>query len=615
MRPSRLLFALAAFSSLVSIGTAAEKLQGQASAYLREHQKDLVDWMPWNEEALARAKAEKKPIYVFIGATTSELTRAMHKQSFSNPQIAEALNKEFVCVLVDRDERVDLATLFQAYLQANKQQNGWPVNVWLTPDGKPFDGANYLPPSEEWGKEGVANVIKRVVAAWKASPDALQQKADEAVSTTVAAELTDAGPAYAANTLAPALQKAAASWLEHYDAAHGGFGDAPRFVEAELVRFLLRSGNPGKEAAVKTLQAADRGALHDPLDGGFYRRTIDAAWAFPSFQKTLGDQARLALAFLDAAKVTPDASFTIAARSAIDYALNRLAAHDGGFIHAEDATPDEIAAGHGWTEAEIVSILGEKDAAAFSKAYGVKTEGNVAAENDPGAKWKGKNILMRITPMGSTAEETTLAAARGKLLAVRDQRARALRDENVLVSENGLFLAALARAGQQLSDRRYSEAAAKLAQFLDQRGHDPKAGQLLRLVGGVTPGCAEDYTWLAFGLGSLNTASPDAKRVQTAHQLLQKQTAVLLDTKTGRFFSQDAQPSHLWMRPHLLDPVPGDLPSPESGAILAYLETGIKPADIPPSLLSNLMAGLNDTSGQPRGDVLLAAVSLAETKP
>ncbi|MBC7856155.1 MAG: thioredoxin domain-containing protein, partial [Pirellulaceae bacterium] len=485
---------------------AANALKDQTSFYLRDHSTDPVNWHPWGDPALAAAKKENKPIYVCIGAFTSELSRAMHRQSFTNAQVAEALNRDFICILVDREERPDLAALFQSYVQANKQLSGWPTNVWLTPDLKPFDGATYLPPSEEWGKEGVANVVKRVAAAWQDAPESVQLKAEEGVATAIAAETGELGPPFSTDAVKSALTKATASWLEHYDKPNGGFGETPRFTEPELLRFLLRTPGPGRDAAIATLRAIDRGALHDPLDGGFFHKIVDPAWQFPSFQKQLGDQARLALAFLDAARLADDASFANTARSALDYGLTRLAGAQGGCIHAEDATAEDLVSSFAWTQAEITTALGEKEAESFVVAYGVKAEGNVSAENDPGSKWKGHNLLYRVGPVGDAASEIRLAAARAKLLVLRDQRARPLRDEAVMIGENGLWLSALARAGQQLKEPRYREAAHKLADFLQTHGRDLKTRQPLRIAGNPSPGAADDYAFLALGIESLNAA-------------------------------------------------------------------------------------------------------------
>lgn len=592
----------------------ANGLETATSTFLRDHRGDPVDWQPWGDAALARAKKENKPIYVCAGAFTSELSRAMHKQSFTNPQLAEALNRDFVCILVDRDERPDLAALFQSYVQATKQLTGWPTNVWLTPSLKPFEGATYLPPSEEWGKEGVLNVVKRVAAAWHASPESVQQKADESVSTAVAAEAGELGPAFSVDAVRAALAKATDAWLKNFDETNKGFGYAPRLPEPELLRFLLRTPGPGREAAVAMLHAIDQGALHDPLDGGFFHKTVDAAWQLPSFQKLLSDQARLALAFLDAAQLTKDARFTSAARSAIDYGLNRLALPRAGCIHAEDATPEEFAASFGWTQAEIVAALGEKEAAAFSAAYGVTAEGNVSTENDPGGKWKDKNVLYRVSPLGDADAEARLNADLAKLHSVRFKRPRPLRDEAMLVGENGLWLAALAQAGLQLSEARYLEAAGRLSDFLSNRGFDPKTKRLVRIVGNPAEAAADDYAYVALGIQTLNAGSSEKKSSELPARLLHDQEAAFLDPKTGRFFAQAKSAPLLWARSHLPDPTAGEPPSAESATLLAYQSLGTKVDAIPAPLLRSLMAALNDPSGQPRGDVLLAAATLVEAK-
>jgi len=609
----RVLFTLLLISSpgLIPV-RAANGLVDQVSPYLRDHRADPIDWQPWSDAALARAKKENKPIYVCVGSFTSELSRAMHKQSFTNAQVAEALNRDFVSILIDRDERPDLAALFQSYVQANKQLTGWPTNLWLTPNLKPFEGATYLPPSEEWGKEGVLNVVKRVAAAWHASPESIQQKADEGVSTALAAEAADLGPEFSADAARRAMTKATEAWLKTYDEPTAGFGYAPRYPEPELLRFLLRAAGPGRDAAVASLKAIDNGALHDPLDGGFFRKTIDNAWQFPSFQKQLGDQARIALAYLDAARLTNDASFAAAARSAIDFGLNRMTNSQGAGIHAEDATPEELAYSFAWTQAEIVATLGEKEAAAFSAAYGTAPEGNVSTENDPGRKWKDKNLLRRVTPPGEADAEARLAADLSKLHSVRDKRPLPLRDEAVLIGENGLWLTALAQAGQQLKDARYLDAARRLANFLSSQAVDRKTGRLLRVAGQSIPGGADDYAYVALGIQTLNAASDEKKLNELPARLLKDLETSFLDSKSGRFYAQAKDTPTLWLRPHLLDPTAGDPPSAETATIQAYVRVGTKSDQIPATLLRNLMAALNDPSGQPRGDVLLAAATLVD---
>lgn len=612
----RALLALLLISSpsLVQV-SAADGLKDQTSSYLRAHNADLVDWQPWGDVAFARAKKENKPVYVCIGAFTSELSRAMHQQSFSNAQVAEALNRDFVCILVDRDERADLAALFQSYVQANKQLTGWPTNVWLTPDLKPFDGATYLPPSEEWGKEGFANVVKRVADLWHSSPESVQQKAEDGVATAIAAEEGELGPEFSVDAARAALAKATASWLEHYDAANAGFGEAPRYPQPELLRYLLRTPGPSRDAAVATLRAVHRGALHDPLDGGFFQKSVDAAWQFPSFQKQLGHQARLALAYLDAARLTGDASFATAARSALDYGLSRLARDkrdQRGYIHAEDATPENLTASFAWTQAEIGKIVGEHNAATFFAAYGIKSEGNVSAENDAGEKWKGKNLLVRAAPPGDMESEARLASAGALLLIERDQRPRPLRDEAVLVGENSLWLTALATAGQQLKEPRYVTIARQLGGFLQREGRDAATGQLRRMIGSAAPATADDYAFFALGIHTLNAATQNKETVEPLVPLLREQETLFLDPKNGRFFAQSSSTPKLWLRPHLLDPSGGESPSAETATVLAHLNLGSKIEEIPAPLVRNLMAALDDPSGLPRGDVLLAATILVD---
>ncbi len=585
--------------ALVAEAAGANNLAGEPSQFLRAHASDAIEWTTWGEAAFNRAKTEQKPIYVFAGSFTNELSRAMQKQSFANAQIVAALNRDFVCVILDRDEHPELANAFQLYLQSNKQVKGWPVNIWLTPDLKPFDGAAYLPPSEEWGKEGIVNYVKRIEAEWKDGRDQLGDKTEEAISNLGSLDASEAPSPYSPTAAKTSLQAAADAWMETYDSAHAAFGDAPHYLEPELLRFLLRSPGKNRDAAFSVLRAIDRSALHDPLDGGFFRRSVDAAWQFPSFQKTAGDQARIALAYLDAAELTDDASFGRAAQSALDYALARLRTDEGGFRHAEDATPEEIAANFGWTQADIINALGDKDALTFDSAFGVKVEGNVSADNDAAGKWKGKNILFH----AGAGDEHEFGAAKSKLLRERDRRAKPLIDEHVWVSENGLMLAALARGGTQLKNNQDLEAAKKLWDYLNLNARASKSRLPLHLAHTDTLGDPDDYSALALGNATFGKTDEAAK-------LLEAERKTFLDEKTGHFFAQPVEAKTLWIRTHLIDPAPGDPPSAETLSLLAYLQLK-KTGDASPTLLAAIATSIKEANPPPRPDALLAISLLA----
>jgi len=358
--------------------------------------------------------------------------------------------------------------------------------------------------------------------------------------------------------------------------------------------------------ALEVLATLNSGALHDPLDGGFFHRGMTAAADFPSFQKILSDQARLALAYLDAAKVSENPAFALGARSALDYVLSNLIRQDGAAIHAEDATPEDRLTSFGWTKAQIDEALGAKEAPLFETTYHIKADGNVSTENDPSGKWKGRNLLVGAFSADAIKNENTLAPDRAKLRTIRAQRPVPLRDELVWTGENALLLGALTRAGAQLHEPRYTAAAKKCAAFLVNTAQSEQ--HWLHTVDNPTRATAEDLADLAFGFAEFRAI--DAKASDIAGQSLKSAESDLFDASAGRFFTQYANEPHLWLRPHTLDPQPGETTPPETEVLLAKIALGDPTQGS--VLLNTLMSALNDPNGTPRGDVLLTAAMLTE---
>jgi len=566
---------------------AADALRNEPSAFLRAHADSPVAWMTWGAPAFARAKQENKPVFVFIGAFASELSRAMRQQTFSNPDAAKLLNENFVCVLVDREEHPELAALYQAYVSEVRQLHGWPLNLWLTPELQPFEGATYLPPSEEWGKASFLKVAQQTLTTWTADPAGYRTRAAEA-SARLAAP-TSPPAASSPENLSVKLANAAAAWRASFDAAHGGFGDPPKSPEPELLRFLLRQSPADRDAALATLRALATSALRDPLDGGFFRNATDAAWRVPNQQKNLADQARLALAFLDAATGDDTKNFAPPARGALDYALTRLAQPDGTFAAGEDATADDFAGYYAWTEAEIDAALGA-DAAAFKRAHAVESAGNVAADDDLSGRFKGKNLLRS----AATADDAPAA----RLLAVRNHRPAPPRDDRATVGAHGLLLAALSRAGAQLGEPRYAAAAARTFDAIKKIFLVSPDGDLRRLRGSATPAAPADYAALALGCREFARGAHRPEADALATRLLSRAGRLYFDAATGRYYATPAAlPPGIFVRPLAA----GDPPSAESLALLAG-----GPAEPARAMTAALSASLDETGEPAPGDVLLA---------
>ncbi|PTY05595.1 hypothetical protein DB347_14580 [Opitutaceae bacterium EW11] len=599
----------AAFLASEASATNAD-LASSPSGFLRAHAENAVTWMPWSPAAVERAKKENKPLYLAVGSLTHELSRAMNRQTFSNAQVGALLNENFVCVLIDRDEHPEIAAYCQNFLNHKKQLSGWPVNVWLTPELKPFEGATYLPPSEEWGKEGFMNVAQRAATAWKTDADAQRQKGDDALAEVAAVQNAPLPAEKDAKALKLGLASAAQSWASKLDPVNGGFGDSPRYPEPELLRFLLREP-AARNAAVASLRALARNATHDPLDGGFFRSSVDAAGRVPTLVKTSLDQARIALAFLEAATATRDSEFEAAARSALDFAYNQLRAKDGTYIAAIDASADENRSAFGWSYSEIVQALGAKEAKDFCRRHGAAEQGNVRAEDDPSSKLTGKNILQYGTfEKGAAAD----ASACAKLRQLRAKRITLSRDEAVVAGTQGWMLAALATAGRTLKDKTYSARAAELADALRRQLLDESTGALRRLAGSNASASAADYLSVSLGYASLG----DLPSRTLADRLQGIAVKDCFDAEHGRFLVARVQAPELPLRPVVPDGTAAEPPRAETVALLGARELAPAPAPLPPfaPLVARTLGALLDDPTVPvRGDALLALSVFSSGSP
>ncbi len=595
--PLTALLLASGLSAQAQAGAVAEQLRGERSAFLRTFADSPVDWMKWGEPAFERAKREHKPVFVFMGYFTSELARAMRLQTFANQKTAQWLNQQFVCVVVDREERPDLAALYLAYIEDVRQLNGWPLNIWLTPDLVPYDGAAYLSPSEEWGQPGFLKQAKQAIDAWVADPAACQRRAAEAIAQLKAPAQSTPNP-WTAERSAARLSAGADAWRDNFDPSHGGFSEPPKTPEPELVRFLLRRTPPDRDAALKTLRALAESAVRDPLDGGFFRYASDVGWHLPYPQKVLSDQARVALAFLDAAEGADARSFEQCARGALDFALGRLGRPDGTFASALDATGPDYAGYYAWSESEIDRALG-RDAAEFKRAHGVESGGNVPAADDPSGLYASKNLLR-----ACAVTDAKLAAGAARLLALRDRRPAPLRDERATTGSQGLMLAALARAGEQLHDSRYLAAAKKTLGALKRNYLKAAEGGLGRLEGSPEPAAAVDYAGFALGCRLYAHASGDKAAGALADRLLARLDAEYFDPIVRRYFGapRTLRPG-LFTRPFAW----AEPEAPESLALLA----GPSP-ERARAIAGGLLDSLDESNAQAPGDQLLALALYAD---
>ena len=323
---------------LVTVAAADKSpLADAPTAFARAQSTSPVHWQPWNDAVLAQAKQQSRPVYVFVGSPLSELTRATINQTFTSEKTVAWVNENFYCIFVEAEAQPEVAAYAQHFINSVKQLRGSPVHLWLTPDLLPYDGANYLPPSEEWGKPGFLKAARGALEVWTAEPGRARALATEAADMMRLVPLDLS----AKLDIEAKLDTAAKAWTAAIDPVNGGFGSAPKLPEPELIRFLLTRGGPAREAALNAARALVNGALRDLVDGGFYRRCIDEQWKEPYHQKLLGDQARIALALLEAADVAKDDKLRAVALGALDFVLKELRNPNGTFAAALDGTLEE----------------------------------------------------------------------------------------------------------------------------------------------------------------------------------------------------------------------------------------------------------------------------------
>ncbi|HUR56505.1 MAG TPA: hypothetical protein VM029_02265, partial [Opitutaceae bacterium] len=424
-------------------------------------------------------------------------------------------------------------------------------------------------------------------------------------------------PAVDAAGLDRLLAQGAEAWRARYDATHGGFGEAPKLPEPELLRFLLRSP-AHREMALRTLTAIVDGGIRDQLDGGFFKQANDAAWRLPYLQKNLADQARLALVLLDAAKVTKEGNFGELATRTLGFVLVHFGDPASGFTATHDATEEKLAASYAWTLDELEKMLGKGEARAFARTFGVTAEGNIPEDGYPGFNLAGKNILYRATPRKGSVAEGGLAQSTRKLLYVRRHRAAPRVDPTATAGAHGLILGAFARGSVELREPHFKDTAWKILSYIRTRLRTPDGG-LRRMAGSDAPAAPDDYALVIDGLLALHAATGDAEAMTYAQSLRAEADRQFFDAKTGRYFSSRAAVAPgVWARVHVPTPSTGELPSAEATMALAFTSHASfagKPAAEMALLAAALAAEAGESAEPPRGELLLALQSYRQKNP
>ncbi len=470
------------------MGPAANRLIAEDSPYLRQHAHNPVDWYPWGPEALGRARVEQRPILLSIGYSACHWCHVMERESFENPAIAEQMNRLFVCIKVDREERPDLDAVYMNAVQLMTGSGGWPLTVFLTPDAEPFFGGTYFPPEDRWGRPGFPRILDAVDQAWTAKRNDI----DRSVAGVREAmeRLSHFSPE--AGALTPSTLDAAAERLrEAVDPAEGGFGQAPKFPNAPALVFLLRRAwRTGRadllDPLLLTLRRMAGGGIRDHVGGGFHRYSVDEHWLVPHFEKMLYDNAQLLGLYTDAHLLTGDPLLRCVAEETATYLLREMRHPEGGFFSTQDAdTEGEEGLTYLWTLDEIQRILGDDLAPIVSRWFQVDEYGNFA---EPGSSVRRSILhvklsladLARVFGIDVAEAAQRIEAGRARLLAARLERIQPARDDKILASWNGLVARGLLRAGSALGNSSWVDAGADALAFVERHLRRPDSPGLFR---------------------------------------------------------------------------------------------------------------------------------------
>jgi len=560
------------------------RLINEKSPYLLQHAHNPVDWYPWGEEAFERAKREDKPIFLSVGYSTCHWCHVMERECFHNEEIASLLNRAFICVKVDREERPDIDDVYMYFCQVITGGGGWPLTIIMTPDKLPFFAATYIPPKTDGNLIGMLDLVPQIEELWRMRKDEIR---GSALQFTNSLRMFSLVPPVETDDEA-LLKETYAQLAEQYDSINGGFGDSPKFPTPQTILFLLRYWKKTGESKAldiceHTLRAMRNGALYDHIGFGFHRYTSDKDWRLPHFEKMLYDQAMMALVYTEAYQATEKEEYAKTAKEIIAYVIRDLRSDEGVFYSAQDADSEGVEGKYyTWSAEESEKIIGKKDSGLAFRAFNIRHGGNV--EEIIGGRFDGMNILYRdesvnklSSELGISANEfeKRIEAVRTRMLTAREHRIHPLRDEKILTDWNGLMIAALARASRVFQNGEYYDMACKAANFLLDNvcgkddyslKHRFKDGEA------ALAGYADDYTFLIWGLLEIYESKFDTRFLGEAIQLNKHLVDHFWDNISGGFFTAaDYGEELLLRRKEIFDDA---YPSANSVALLNQIVLG-----------------------------------------
>ena len=556
------------------------RLITESSPYLLQHATNPIDWFPWGKEAFDKAKREDKPVFLSIGYSTCHWCHVMEHESFSDPEVARLLNRYFISIKVDREERPDIDQVYMTVTQAITGSGGWPMTILMTPNKDPFYAGTYFPKTARWGRPGLMQILPQIADLWQNDRQKILASAAEIVQYVKRLNISQPGTDFER----PILDQAYNLLANKYDPEYGGFGSSPKFPSPHQLSFLLRRHyhTQNKQALVmveKTLIQMRLGGIYDQIGFGFHRYSTDAQWLVPHFEKMLYDQAMLIIAYTEAYQATGKTFYAGVVEEIITYILRDMTAAEGGFFSAEDADSEGVEGKfYLWTVHEIKKILGSKYAGLWLQIFNVKDDGNFQ-EAGPGTNIdenilhlkKTLPVLAKEHGMSEDQLRRRLEADRQKLYRVRKDRVHPFKDDKILTDWNGLMIAALAMAGTALGKQEYIDAAAGAAGFIKQNLTDD-AGRLLKRYRQGNAGLAahlNDYAFVVWGLLELYQATFEINYLKDAIALNDRMLAHFWDEQNGGLFMTADDSEKLLLRSKEL--YDGAIPSGNSVATMNLL--------------------------------------------
>ena len=534
----------------------ANRLTKEKSPYLLQHKENPVDWYPWGEEAFQKARQEDKPIFLSIGYSTCHWCHVMAHESFEDEEVAKVLNRDYICVKVDREERPDIDAVYMSVCQAVTGSGGWPLTIFLTPEQKPFFAGTYFPKQGRYGQFGLVELLERVAYLWKNERQELLRAGNE---ITEAINQSKSGGGQKPDRAI--IETAYNQLMRRFDHKWGGFGTAPKFPTPHNLLFLMRYAHAMQEQdalkmATVTLEDMARGGIHDHIGGGFSRYSTDEKWLVPHFEKMLYDNALLLMAYVTAYQYTKEEHFADVAHRTADYILRELTDEQGGFYCGQDADSEGVEGKYYvFTPEEVKKVLGEADGAEFCRQYDITDSGNL----------EGKSIPNRINATKEGWEWTDPRLQ--KLYDYRIQRTQLHKDDKVLLSWNSWAIFALAKAGQVLGEEQYLKAAMKAHQFICKEMTDENDRLYLRWRDGeaANAGQLDDYAMYTLALLELYLVTFDVAYLQESIHRAEQMVALFEDSQGG-YFMTAADGEQLIARPK--ETYDGAIPSGNSVAAM-----------------------------------------------